>query len=195
MSTLSQFGIPGIGLGYLQPKQKHRWRVTFSGIAQGGTSNSVNLSIQATNVSRPTLTFDEIQMDRYTTRAYVASKYTWDDLTMTFEDDINSTAVLVVKEQLELQQKLVGADGPWAWAAPTASAYKFGMKIDTMDGHETAVETWNIEGAWIKSAAFDELDYSASEAIKIQLTIRFDHAWHSIGTGGYGTAIGGNINS
>ena len=44
----------------------------------------------------------------------------------------------------------------------------------------------------IQSADFGDLDYSASEAATIALTLRYDHA-RSIESGdGYGTALGGN---
>jgi len=36
------------------------------------------------------------------------------------------------------------------------------------------------------------MDYSASEAAQINLTIRFDHAFQELGGQGYGTAIGGH---
>ena len=48
-----------------------------------------------------------------------------------------------------------------------------------------------VEGAWIKSADFGELDYSSAEAVKVQLSIRFDHAYTVNLFNDYGAAIGG----
>ena len=193
MGTLSQFGIAGVGTGYLAPKHRNRWRVTFSQIGRNGSSSSVNLSMQAINVTRPSVTFDEIQMDRYTTRAYVAGKYTWDQCNLTVEDDVNSLASKVIHDQIELQQRLLGADGPWINAAPTADGYKFGTKLTMLDGNEGVLEEWNLSGCFIVTANYNDLDYSASEAVRIDLSIRFDHAQQVFGDSGYGNALSFNM--
>jgi hypothetical protein len=87
----------------------------------------------------------------------------------------------------------VDLDGRWLNTAATGSDYKFGAKLEMLDGDEGVVETWVLEGAWIQAADFGDLDYSASEAATIQVTMRFDHA-RSIDSGeGYGTALGGNV--
>ena len=49
MATINNIGIPGIGTGILQPKQKHRWRVTFPDIGAGAESQP--LSMQAITVT------------------------------------------------------------------------------------------------------------------------------------------------
>ena len=44
MSTINDIGIPGVGSGILQPRQKNRWRVTFANL--GGGADSQPLSMQ-----------------------------------------------------------------------------------------------------------------------------------------------------
>lgn len=191
MATMSQAGIPGVGNGYLHPKQRNRWRLTFQGIGQGGPGNTADLSLQLISTNRPSLNFDEIQMDRYTTRAYVAGKYTWDPLNITFEDDVGGRASQIIRNQVENQQKLIGATGPWLNAAPTASGYKFGSKLSMMDGNEGILEEWLLEGCFITNVNWGDLDYADGGAVQIQTTIRFDHARNSLSGQGYGTALGG----
>lgn len=197
MATLANFGIPGAGSGILHPKLKNKWRITFQDMSRLVTAgvNTRNLTMQATNVTRPQLEFEEVTLHRYNSTAYIAGKHTWSAMTLTVEDDITSLASKVVKGQLETQQRLVGVDldGRWLNTAATGSDYKFGVKLELMDGDEGVVETWILEGVMIQSADFGDLDYSASEAATIQLTLRFDHA-RSIDSGeGYGTALGGNV--
>lgn len=197
MATLSMFGIPGAGSGIFHPKLKNKWRLTFQDIGRLVPGlNSRNLTMQATTVSRPQLEFQEVELHRYNSTAYIAGKHTWSAMNVTVEDDITGLASKVIKGQLETQQRLVGIDldGRWLNTAATGSDYKFGLKLEQLDGDEGVVETWILEGAMIQAADFSDLDYSASEAVTIQLTIRFDHA-RSIDSGeGYGTALGGNIN-
>lgn len=193
MATLSQVGIPGIGNGFLMPKLKNRWRVTFVGIGANAGGNSADLSMQAVNVNRPNLSFEQIKLDRYNSTAYVAGKHEWEPCSITVQDDITGKASKVIQNQLEAQQKLIGADGPWLATAATASAYKFGMKLDLLDGNETVVEQWILEGCFIASADYGDLDYSTSEVSTIALQVRFDHARQVVEQLGLGTAIGGTI--
>jgi hypothetical protein len=157
--------------------------------------NSRNLTMQATTLTRPQLEFEEVAIHRYNSTAYVAGKHTWSAMNLTVEDDITGLASKVVKGQLETQQRLVGIDldGRWLNTAATGSDYKFGVKLEMLDGDEGVVEAWLLEGVMIQAADFGDLDYSASEASTIQLTLRYDHA-RSIDSGeGYGTALGGNL--
>jgi hypothetical protein len=191
MATINDIGIPGVGTGILQPKLKNRWRVTFAGL--GGGADSQPLSMQAITVDRPKLQFEEVQLDRYNSRAWVAGKHTWDPVTLVAEDDISGTATRVIQEQLQLQQWLIGAEGAWLAAAAEGSKYKFVTYLQQLDGNEQVIETWTLEGCWLSRCDWDALDYSASETVKINMTIRFDHARQDVVgfRGGEGVALGG----
>jgi hypothetical protein len=156
-------------------------------------TNSRNLTMQATTVTRPSLTFNEVTIHRYNSTAYVAGKHEWAAMNLTVEDDITGLASKVVKGQLETQQRLVGVDldGRWLNTAATGSDYKFGVKLEMLDGDEGVVESWLLEGVFLQSADFGDADYSASEAMTIQMVLRFDHARSITAGEGYGTALNG----
>lgn len=196
MATLSQMGIPGAGFGILHPKQKHRWQVTFVGLARlVPGANAREITRQATTITRPNLSFEEVPIHRYNSVAYVAGKHTWEPISLTIEDDITGLASLAVQGQLETQQRLIGADLPGEWlnAAATGSDYKFGTILEALDGNEGVVERWKIEGCFIQSADYGDLDYSASDAATITMQIRYDHARQELTGQGYGTALNGNL--
>jgi len=196
MASLTQMGIPGSGNGILAPKLKNRWQVRFTNIAKALGGNGRDLTAQATTVTRPQVEFEEVELNRYNARAYVAGKYTFSPMTLTIEDDITGLASGVIQGQLETQQRLIGGDltdGQWLNATPTASGYKFGTILELLDGNESVVEQWLVEGCFIQSADYGDLDYSASEAAMISLNIRFDHARQTLSGQGYGTALGGNL--
>ena len=186
MSTINDIGIPGVGTGILQPKLKNRWRVTFANL--GGGVDSQPLSMQAITVTRPVLTFEEVQLDRYNSRAWVAGKHTFEPMTITFEDDVTGSASQVLQEQLQKQQWLVGAEGQWLAASGEGSLYKFVTYLDLMDGNDAVIEKWTVEGCWLQNTDYTDLDYSASEAVQITTTLRYDHARQDIG--GYGQGEG-----
>jgi len=196
MATLSNFGIPGAGAGILHPRLKNKFRITFQNMGQlvAGT-NTRNLTMQVTNITLPNLTFEEVTLHRYNSTAYVAGKHSWEPISVTVEDDIGGLAATVVKAQLETQGRIIGVDldGRWLNTAATGTDYKFGAKIEQLDGDEGVVQTWILEGCMITGADFGDRDYSASEAATITMQVRFDHARHVESGGGYGTALGGNV--
>ena len=194
MATLSQMGIPSAGFGILHPKQKHRWRVTFVGLAKlvpGASSRE--LTRQAINVTRPNMSFEDVPIHRYNSTAYVAGKHTFEPMSLTVEDDITGLAAYAVQGQLETQQRIIGNDlpGDWLNSAATGSDYKFGTILESLDGNEGVVETWKLEGCFIQSVDYGDMDYSASDAVTISMQLRFDHARQELTGQGYGTALDG----
>ena len=191
MATINDLGIPGICTGILQPRLKNRWRITFANL--GGGVDSQPLSMQAVTVTRPVLNFDEVQLDRYNSRAWVAGKHTFEPMTLTFEDDVTGSASKVLQEQLQKQQWLTGAEGPWLAASGEGSLYKFVTYLDLLDGNEQVTEKWTVEGCWLQNIDYTDLDYAASEAVQITTTVRYDHARQNIGgyAQGEGVATGG----
>lgn len=195
-ATLSQVGIPGVGNGILQPKHKNRWQVLFTGL--GGTlgSNSGvpnDLALQVVTMTRPSLSYEEIQLDRYNSRAYVAGKHSFEPCSLTVEDDVTNRASNAIQTQLERQQRLIGATGPWMNTEATAFGYKFGMIIEMLDGNETVVESWKYEGCFLQAVDWGDGDYSTGEKMIITLTVRYDHVRQTLNAAVTGSAIGGLI--
>jgi hypothetical protein len=158
-------------------------------------TNTRNLTMQVTTITLPNLTFEEVVLHRYNSVAYIAGKHTWEPISVTVEDDITGLASQVIRSQLETQQRLIGTDldGRWLNKAATGSDYKFGAKIDQLDGDEGVVSTWILEGVQIMNADYGDRDYSASEASTITMSLRYDHARQIDSGAGYGTALGGNV--
>lgn len=188
MSTINDIGIPGVGTGILHPKQKNRWRVIFANL--GGGANSQPVSMQAITINKPTLSFEDIELHRYNSRAWIAGKHNWEMVTLTLQDDVTSQAALVLQAQHQKQQWLTGAEGQWLAAAGEGSLYKFVTYLETLDGNDQVTERWTMEGCWFQNAQFGELDYSTGEPVVITISLRFDHA--RVEYGGY---AGGNANN
>jgi hypothetical protein len=176
MATLTDVGgLPGVGTGFLQPKQQNKWRVTFLGF--GGLPSSQPLSLQAKKVGRPDLTFADHQLHRYNSYANVLGKHSFGDLSITFDDDIGSSAARIIQAQLQRQQHIIGAEGPYLAAAQEGSIYKFATIVDMLNGNDTVLETWTYEGCMITNHKGTDLDYSTSDLVDIDLTIKIDHAF------------------
>lgn len=189
MSTISDFGIPDVAIGgLLHPKHQDRWRVLFSQIGIDGTV-SRDLSFQAVKLNRPELSFEELEVHRYNSRAWIAGKHNWNECTMTIEDDLTGQASKVIQSQLQKQKWLIGSEGPYLAVAPEGSKYKFAMQLDMLDGNQYKLESWYLEGCWIKSANYGDLDYEANGKVTITLTVRYDHARQELFNYGDGQGI------
>jgi hypothetical protein len=170
-------GVPDIGTGFLQPKQQNKWRVQFFGF--GDLPTSQNLSMQCKKVDRPDLTFDKHTLNRYNSYANFLGKHKFGDLQITFDDDIGSSASRVVQAQLQRQQHLIGAEGPYLAAGQEGSVYKFATVLDLLNGNDVVLETWTYEGCVITQHKIGGLDYSNSDGLTIDLTIAVDHAFQT----------------
>ncbi len=190
MASIAQAGIYGVGTGILHPKHRNRWNIIFVGLGKN-LGNPIDLSMQVKSVNLPALQFEEVRLDRYNSIAYVAGKHSFDPLNLSVEDDVTNKATLAIQSQIEAQQRLIGADGPWLNTEATASTYKFKALLNSLDGNETILETWVCQGCWISAANYGDLDYADGSQRVIQVTLRYDHAFQLVQGNDLGTALGG----
>jgi hypothetical protein len=189
MGMISDLGVD-VGSGIYHPQHKNRWNLEFQRI--GGDASALRL--QAITVDRPKLEFEKITLDRYNTRAYIAGKYTWQTINVTFESDMGGYVVTTIQEQLEKQQHIIANNAfPYMEAASHGEDYKFGLVMKMLNGGGFAVETWLIDGCYLENVDWGDLDYAASETVKVVCTISYDHARQTV-TGLPGQAEGGVAN-
>lgn len=183
MATITDMGVPSSGIqGILQPFHKHRWAIQF--VFPGGSGDGTReLTAMAITVDRPKLEFEEIQLDRYNSRAFIFGKHTFQPVTVTFEPDIGGRVHLAITEQLERQQHLIASRrDQFMGQAEAGEFYKFYTKMTMLNGHHTnpgprPLEQWVLEGCGFQNNDFGDLDYQASETLKTTLTLRYDHAY------------------
>ncbi len=180
MVTLDKFGVPGTDIGtgrggILQPKLKYRFRVIS--VAFGPIDSQLNLTQQVMNVTKPQLTYDEVQIDSYNSRAWVAGKHVWNPITLVVRDDITNSVSSLVGHQMQKQVNHFEQT-----AATSGQNYKFTLFLQTLDGGNVAIqEEWVLEGCWLQDVNYDTLDYTASEVQQITMSVRFDNATQSDG--------------
>jgi len=193
--TLTKFGVPlggGAGRGgIMQPKFKYRFRVRF--INFGPLSTGLDLSLNTIKIDRPKLSYEEVEVQAYNSRAYFAGKHQWGEIGYEVRDDINNAVSSLVGQQI---QKQMNNFEQTAFLA--AVNYKFTTIIETLDGgNEGVLETWTLEGCWLKEVTYEPLEYEqATGLLSIQMTIRYDNATlgdglFPLGTGSGGTVSGG----
>lgn len=171
MAIIDDMGVTGNGIW--QPKLKNRWRVEFIGL----NGESQGLKAQAITCELPKLEYEEVQLDRYNSRAWVAAKHMFQPINIVLEDDVGGMVAEAIQRQSERQQNIIApAPSSLLPASAAGQLYKFGTRIEHLDGNTTVFAAWALEGCFFQNIDFGDLDYAASESIKITATIRFDHA-------------------
>ena len=184
MANLNKFGVPlsGNTSAVLMPKLAYRFRVTFTGLGGTGTDTKA-LTREIISVGRPNLTHDEVTIDVYNSRIFLAGKHTWEPLAIVMRDDINSDVITLLNQQVTNQ-----VDHFEQSAAVAGSQYKFGTVIETLDGTSTAkgktnvLDKWSLSGCFVQNMQWGESNYATSEPVQLTMTVRYDNAEHLVGT-------------
>lgn len=177
VSTLSNISVPinDANETLLMPKLQYRFRVQLNRFGLSGSTTS-DITKQVVDVTRPNLTFEQITIDSYNSRSYLAGKHTWEPVTLNIREDAENKVQKLVAEQLQKQYDFYNQS-----SASSGSDYKFGMIIEILDGGNGAntanvLETFELVGAYIESANYNSLNYATNDPVTIALSIRYDNA-------------------
>ena len=199
ISTLSKITVPlasdnsASTQGLLMPKLQYRFRVTLENF--GVSTPTTELTKQVIDVTRPSVTFEEMEIPVYNSRAYLAGRHSFEPITLNLREDVNNSVQRLVGEQLQKQFDFFEQSG-----AASGIDYKFLTRIEILDGGNGAntpnvLETFELYGCFVQNANYNSLAYSANEPVTVTLSIRFDNAIQTPQGEGIGTAVGRTINS
>lgn len=191
ITSLNNFSInpagPGTNQGLLMPKLKYRFRVTLLGF---GTQASTELTKQVIDVTRPKVSFEEIEVPVYNSKIYLSGKYTFEPLTLNVRDDASGNVTKLVGQQIQKQFDFLEQA-----SARSGIDYKFTTRVEVLDGGNGALgpqvlETFECFGCFVQNTDYGDLNYGTNEVATVALTIRFDNMLHEAGTVGVGTLVG-----
>lgn len=188
VASLTKFTVPlssdqsATSQGLLMPKLKYRFRVSFENF--GVSTPRTEMTKQVIDFTRPTVSFDEMDIHIYNSKVRLAGKHSWGDVTVNMRDDAGGNVAKLVGEQLQKQFDFMEQA-----SAASGIDYKFITRCEILDGGNgssapTVLETWELYGCYLQEANYGDLTYSESAPATIAMTIRFDNAIQSpIGTG------------
>ena len=181
ITTLQNISIPTEGAGsnssLLMPKLQYRFRVLLDSFGTtGGPDGTREISRQVVDVTRPNVSFEQMTIDAYNSRTYLAGKHTWEPITLTLREDANNNVQKVVGQQLQKQFDFFEQS-----SAVSSGTYKFQTRIEILDGGNGAnganvIDRFQLVGCYIESANYNTLTYATNEAVTTSLTIRYDNA-------------------
>lgn len=120
--------------------------------------------------ARPTITTEEVAINWINSTRYIAGKTTFGTMAVTLHDAIAPSGAQQVMEWVRLCfESVTGRSG-------YADFYKRDIQIKMLDPVGTVVQLWDIKGAWVQEANFNDVTYEGSDQTEIALTIRFDNA-------------------
>ena len=174
--------------GLLMPKLKYRFRVMFENF--GVSTPRTELTKQVMDFTRPTVSFEPIDIPIYNSTIKLAGKYSWGDLTCNLRDDAGGAVSKLVGEQLQKQLDFMEQA-----SAASGIDYKFLTRFEVLDGgngtsEPIALETWEIYGCYLSEVNYNDMNYGSSEAATISMTIRFDNAVQTPIGSGVGATVG-----
>jgi len=177
--------------GLLMPKLKYRFRAVFENL--GVSSARYELTKQVIDFTRPSVSFEEMVVDIYNSKLYLAGKHSWEAVTCNLRDDAGGQVSKLIGEQLQKQLDFVEQA-----SAASGVDYKFTTRLEILDGGNgtttpVVLETWLLYGCYLTSVNYNDLNYSESAPVTITMNIRFDNALQSPENSGVGAPLGGLV--
>ena len=199
ISSLSRLTVPldsnssASSQGLLMPKLQYRFRVSLENF--GVSTPTTELTKQVVDVTRPNVTFEQITLDVYNSKVFLAGKHTWEPITLNLREDVSNNVQKLVGEQLQKQFDFFEQS-----SAASGADYKFVTRIEILDGGNGAntvnvLETFELYGCYLESANYNQLAYATSDVVSVALSIRYDNAIQTPQGTGIGTAVGRTINT
>ena len=143
-----------------EPKLKNRYVMAIDGIP----------SYLIKTANRPSITFEEVELNHMNVKRFVKGKATWETVEFTMYDPVVPSAAQAVMEWVRLaHESVTGRDG-------YADFYKKDVVINTLGPVGDKIEEWTLKGAWIQTANFGELSFENVAPVEIVATIRYDYA-------------------
>lgn len=180
---------PGSNTSMLMPKLKYRFRVTLLGF---GTQATTELTKQVVDITRPKVSFEEINIDIYNSKVKLAGRYSWENITLNLRDDASGNVTRLVGQQIQKQFDFMEQA-----SARSGQDYKFTTRIEVLDGGNgpqnaaNVLETYEMYGCFLQNTDYGDNNYGENAFMTVALTIAYDNAIQSSfavpGPGGVGS--------
>jgi hypothetical protein len=144
-----------------EPKRKNRFILTFP------SSLGIN-SWYVESTNRPKWSNTPVEIPFLNTSTYVAGRFKWDAISVTFRDPIGPSASQALMEWVRLHAESV--TGRMGYAA----GYKKDVDLEMLDPTGVAVEKWILQGCLLSDVDFDTLGYSEDGLITVKATMQPD---------------------
>lgn len=144
-----------------EPKRQNRFILRFP------SSLGIN-EWYVSSAKRPSATIKDTEIQFLNTSTFVAGRFNWEAIEVTFRDPIGPSASQALMEWFRLHAESV--TGRMGYAA----GYKKDVELEMLDPTGVVVEKWILQGTFLTKLNFGDLDYSKDDLATIQATLRMD---------------------
>ena len=144
-----------------EPKKKNRFIMRFD------SSLGIN-EWYVESTSRPQVTIGAVEIPFLNTSTYVAGRFVWNTINVTFRDPIGPSAAQALMEWARLHAESV--TGRMGYAA----GYKKDIDLEMLDPTGVVVEKWILQGTFLTDVNFNDLSYGDEGIANIAATLRPD---------------------
>lgn len=155
---MAQELVRGVPFQY-EPKRENRFYAEFP--------DELGIEVwKVQSFKRPTLEINSVEIPFINETNYVAGKYKWQQMDITFIDTIGPSTSTQLMEWVRLHaESLTGRMG-------YAAGYKKNINLKSLDPTGVEVEKWFIEQAMIVNVDFGNNDMASDELQMITVTIQ-----------------------
>lgn len=173
-----QMGMGSLAHDSLVFKRKYRWTFQLDGPSCNGSGLIPAQFVKL--ASRPNLTIEETEINYLHGKMWIPGKGTWETITVTYYDvggAGSGASAPPVAGMANLYKWLASIynfmDPDCLSQASTSRGYSGTGVLKLFDGCGKTMEQWTLSNAWPQAMNFGELDYSSSEEVTIELTLRY----------------------
>ncbi len=144
-----------------EPKRQNRFILRFP------SSLGINeWFVESTK--RPSIKINPTEIQFLNTSTFVAGRFNWDEIPVTFRDPIGPSAAQALMEWVRLHAESV--TGRMGYAA----GYKKDIDLEMLDPTGVVVEKWILYGTFLTGVDFQTLNYSQDGLATISCQLRPD---------------------
>ena len=157
MSTI----LSNIPLQY-EPARNNRFVVKFPS----------DMGIQSwwvTSSGMPSINQNSVEIPWMNTSTYVAGRYTWEKIDITFKSLIGPSSAQALMEWVRLESESVtGRQG-------YAAGYKRDITIELLDPTGVSIQKWLLKNAFPTTVSFGSLKYDDDAIAEVSMSVQYDY--------------------
>lgn len=162
-------GMGKLGFNNAIFKRKFRWTFEVFDICGNKTVPADYVKV----ASRPNLDIEETEINHLNAKRFLPGKGTWQEMSVTYYDvaSVDNAALYSWLASVYDFTDPIGLH-----QGSRTSDYAGNALLQLYDGCGVALEAWVLFDIWPKAINFGELDYSSSEEVTIETTLRYQSA-------------------
>jgi len=169
-------GIGNLGFENNVFKRKFRYTVELQNICGGQQVPKHYVKM----ADRPNISIEPTEINFLNAKSWIPGKASWETITLTYYDVANTYELKPLYDWLASVYNFADPRGIFGGLQQGSQKNDYAATaiISLWDGCGEELERWTIRDAWPEAVNFDSLDYSDSEAVTIELTLRYSDVFY-----------------